>query len=345
MSRMKKNGPTIGDVAALAQASRASVSRVLNGTSVVDPVIAQRVREAAEHLHYRPSTLARSLSLGRTGTVAVSVPDLRNPMLHEVVEGITAAASAEDYHVLVSVIGADISLEESHVLDARQRCDGLILINPRIATDQLTDLLAQTTPALVINRDTDQLGAPHLSIDHYAGMRSLIAHLRELGHHHLAYVTGPTGAISELPRQRALDDAVAEDSTLRISQVTGGRGVNDGRAATEAVLETHATGVVVFNDLVAIGLLSRLHQLGVSVPTELSVTGFDDIDMARCSVPPLTTVGAPHGEIGRRAWEEMSRMLALSGEPLESPLMFTPELITRESTGPAPREARTVKRL
>lgn len=334
MSRTKKNGPTIGDVAALAQASRASVSRVLNGTTVVDPQIAERVRAAAAELGYRPSTLARSLSLGRTGTVAVSVPDLRNPMLHTVIEGIAAAAADEDYHVLVSVIGEDISAEESHILDARQRCDGLILVNPRISAEQLRGVLAQTAPSVVINRDSDHLPAPNLSVDHFAGISILIEHLRELGHRNLAYVSGPPGAISETPRQLALEEACRHYPDLHIVQVTGGRSVEDGREAAQTLLSSGATAALVFNDLVAVGLLSRLHELGVDVPGELSVTGFDDIDIARCSSPPLTTVGAPHGDIGRKAWQEMSRMLSGAGSRSEAPYMFRPTLIPRASTAP-----------
>ncbi|GAA5224411.1 LacI family DNA-binding transcriptional regulator [Nesterenkonia rhizosphaerae] len=336
MPRMRKNGPTIGDVAALAEVSRATVSRVMNGSTTVDPGIAERVRSAAASLNYRPSNLARSLSLGRTGTVAVSVPDLRNPMLHAVLQGVTEAAERDGYHLLVSIAGEDIAAEEAHFLDARQRCDGLILINPRGPQEQLRAVLQQAAPAVVVNRETSTLPAPCLSIDHQYGLTLLIEHLVSLGHRHLAYVAGPQGAVSDPPRRRAVSAALDTHPQLRIDIVDGGRDVFDGRRAAESAVSTGATGVLVFNDLVAVGLLARLHELGVDVPGEVSVTGFDDIDLSHCSFPALTTVGVPHHDLGRAAWAEMAALLREPGVDRRTVRSFRPQLVLRESTEQVP---------
>ncbi len=336
MTRAKKHRATIGDVSALADVSRATVSRVMNGSPTVDAVIADRVRKAAAELQYRPSNLARSLSLGRTGTVAVSVPDLRNPMLHTVLQGISASAAHDGYHLLVSIAGDDVSQEERHFLDARQRCDGLILVNPRGPEDELRSALLQLSPAVVINRDTTDLPAPTLSVNHERGIALLIEHLKEMGHRHLAYVTGPPTAVSDLPRKRAIARALAADSRLEIQTVSGGRDVFDGREAAEQVLRTRATGVLVFNDLVAVGLLSKLRELGISVPDQLSVAGFDDIDLAHCAYPSLTTVKVAHYELGCRAWRELAVLLEHPDAASEAFHSFDADLVRRCSTGPAP---------
>lgn len=121
---------------------------------------------------------------------------------------------------------------------------------------------------------------------------------------------------------------------VRIDQVPCGAGVDDGHRAWTSVRDTGATAAIAFNDLAAIGLLGRLQQEGVGVPSELSVTGMDDVAFARFASPPLTTVAMPLGEVGRAAWLAMRAQL--DGSPAESSRCFEPTLVVRDSTGPPP---------
>ena len=138
-----RSASTIADVAHAAGVSRATVSRVMNDRSTVDPELAARVREVAEQLHYRPSNTARSLSLGRTNTVAVVVPDLANPMFQQVLRGVASAAAGEGYRVLVADTAEDAAEEERIALEARLRCDALVLVSPRMSEQTLRKLAAR----------------------------------------------------------------------------------------------------------------------------------------------------------------------------------------------------------
>ena len=154
-----RSASTIAEVAHAAGVSRATVSRVMNGRSTVDPELAARVRDVAEQLHYRPSNTARSLSLGRTNTVAVVVPDLANPMFQQVLRGVASAAGDEGYRVLVADTAEHAADEERIALDARLRCDALVLVSPRMPEAVLRALLPEIGPVVVVNRAADGVDA------------------------------------------------------------------------------------------------------------------------------------------------------------------------------------------
>ena len=327
--------PTIAEVAQAAGVSRATVSRVMNGRVTVDEDLAQRVREVAERLHYRPSTVARSLSLGRTNTVAVVVPDLANPMFQQILRGVSAAAAEDGYRVLVADTSETASDERQVALDARLRCDALVLVSPRMPEAELRALLPEVGPVVVINREPDG-ATPTLAIDYAAGIEEIVEHLVGLGHRHLLYLAGPVASASHAARLAALRTAAARRAEVRLSECAAGSSVDSGYAAAGDVLASRATAVVAYNDLVAFGLLARLNELGVAVPGDLSVTGFDDIELARFSVPSLTTATVPQVELGRSAWGRLGALVGLGTgvEALDSPVR--PRLAVRASTGPVP---------
>ncbi|WP_418276001.1 DUF6807 family protein [Isoptericola jiangsuensis] len=336
--------PTIDQVAAAAGVSRASVSRVMNGHQSVSADVVQRVRQAAEELDYRPSRLARNLSLGRTNTVALVVPDLGNPLFQRILRGAMAAASTFDYRVLVAETAENAVDEAVVALEARQRCDALILAAPRESEASLRELLPQVEPVVLVNRHVSGLSVPTVRVDYADGVRGMIDHLVAFGHRDLVYVAGPPSSASDAERRAALAAARERFPGLRVSTVDCGSTVDEGYRSADAVLATGATGVVAFNDLVALGLLARLGEIGVAVPGDISVCGFDDVELARYSAPPLTTAAVPQAELGRRAWhllhERMSREAA-SMPTLEEPDdVVTPAVILRGSTGQVPPSRR-----
>lgn len=320
---------TIGDVARAANVSRATVSRVMNGKPNVDAELALRVRAAAEALQYRPSTTARSLSLGRTNTVAVTMPDLTNPMFQETLRGVTTAAAAQGYRVLVADTAGDPSVEVESALDARSRCDAIVMISPRLAEPALRDLLHDLSPAVVINRRQDGQ-TPTISVDYGAGIRSILTHLTSLGHRDVLYLSGPALSASNQLRIDALREFAAQRTDLRVREHTAGASIEAGYASGEAVIASGATAVVAYNDLVAFGLLARLNDLGVGVPADISVTGFDGIEFAQFAQPPLTTAAVSQSDLGAAAWDMLSAVLA--GQTPADPPLVQPELIVRAST-------------
>lgn len=338
--RGRSGAATIGDVADAAGVSRATVSRVMNGRATVAAEIAQRVEAAATRLRYRPSNVARSLSLGRTNTVALMVPDLGNPMFQQILRGVTSAAAPEGYRVLVADTGESSDDEAEIALEARQRCDALVLVSPRMPDDVLAALLPQVSPAVLVNRTapqglSQQGQAPSISVDYVRGMRAVVDHLVSLGHTRVVYLSGPSRSASNAWRLAGLDEARLVHPELDLTVLECGPTVGDGHAVVERVLATRATAVIAFNDLVAFGLLSRLNETGVAVPDDISIVGCDDIELARYATPSLTTLAIPQAELGRHAWHRLHDVIAGTVSTAEI-TRFEPRLEIRASTGPVP---------
>lgn len=335
----RNRSTTIADVAAHAGVSQASVSRVLNGKQSVDPEIVRRVQASIAALGYAPSATARSLVSGRNDTIAMVVPDLENPLFQGILKGLSLAAAADGYRVLVADTAERVDDEESTAIEARQRCDALVLCAPRMPEQQLRRLVERVAPVVVVNRPLPDLDVPIVGVDYVRGIRDLVDHLVGLGHRHLAYVTGPETSASNAERLRGVDEALALHRGVRIDRIPGGSRPEDGDAVAGTVLEAHRAGVtavIAFNDLVALGLMTRLRELGLDVPGDLSVAGFDDVPMARYATPRLTSMSVPRGEIGAQAWARLRTLIG--GGPVEHTVLYRPRLEARESTA-APARA------
>ena len=337
---------TIGDVALAAGVSRATVSRVMNGRSTVAADIAERVREAAEHLSYRPSNAARNLALGRTRTVALVLPDVGNPVFQQILHGVMAAADEDGYRVLVADTAENQDQEAAIALEARLRCDALVLVSPRMPDADLAKLVSDVEPVVLLNRQAPSrplggdgapgtVAAPSLLVDYEDAAMQVIDHLVGLGHHKLAYLAGPAPSASDAQRRIGIRRAQDRYPQLDVQEIPAGPDIAAGHAATGAVLAGRATAAVAFNDLVAFGLLAGLNEAGVAVPADISVAGFDDIDLARYATPALTTVAVPQAELGRHAWKELAAVMDDDAQPARS-ARFTTDLEVRASTGPAP---------
>jgi LacI family transcriptional regulator len=324
---------TIGRVAEAAGVSRATVSRVMNGSTTVAPELAARVRAAAEALDYQPSLVARSLALGRTSTVSLIVPDLANPMFQDVLRGLSNSAAVHGHRLLVAESNENIQEESILAVEARRRSDGLVLAAPRLPEDQLRELGARLAPLVLLNREVPGSDLPSLSVDYGAGIQEIVAHLVALGHRHLVYLSGPPASASNDERLAALRAAATGGPRVRLTELPCGSMFDDGHAAAYAVAETDATAVVAFNDMVAFGALSGLHELGRHVPGDISLTGFDDIPFARYTSPPLTTASIPRNELGRQAWERLWALM--NGDTAGHNVRFQPRLLVRDSTAAA----------
>jgi LacI family transcriptional regulator len=322
---------TIIDVAREAGVSPATVSRVLTGTKRVSADLERRVRAAVGLLGYRPNPAAQGLLRGATHTVGVIVPDLSNPYFAEVLKGVTNAAEVADFRTLVADTGEKAGAEHGAALELSRWTDGVVLCSPRMSQWELAELASAVPRLVCVNRLGRGPVVPAVLVDFEAGVASICRHLRELGHRRLAYLRGPARAWSERARQRALRAAAGPD--LEIVQVPCGSSSADGHRAADAALATRATAVMAFSDYVALGALARFEELGVSVPGQVSLTGFDDIPISRLVSPRLTTMAVHKQELGRRAWElfsESGESGALDGG--RGVVTVRPELIVRSST-------------
>ncbi|WP_448002483.1 LacI family DNA-binding transcriptional regulator [Agromyces bauzanensis] len=321
---------TIADVARHAGVSPATVSRVMNDRFVGEPAIAERVRRSATELGYSPSPLARSLALGETRTVALLVPDIRNPAFQAILGGLTRAAARDGYRVLVADSAETPDDEPVLASELRRRCDSVVLCAPRMPEETLVELATSLAPVVLINRPSPSVSAPSLSIDYGAGITELAQHLYDQGHRTFIYLGGPERSVSNARRRRALDDFEEATPDVTLHRISCGADTEDGRRVAPLVKESGATAAIAFNDLVAIGLVDGLAAEGVRVPEDVSVTGFDDIPFARYTSPPLTTASVPYEELGMQAWQ---RLLALTrGEAPGDDVLFQPRVAIRRST-------------
>jgi LacI family transcriptional regulator len=309
-----RTGATISDVATAAGVSRATVSRVMNG-STVDAELTRRVRLAAAELHYRPSVTARSLSLGRTLAVGIVVPDLANPMFQAVLRAVADGAHQHGYSVVVAETAGPGRDEVDIVRSTRARCDAVAIVAPRMSQEVLAEVLDEVDPVVLVNRTLPGSATPSVNVDYSQAMYGVVEHLAGLGHRSIAYLAGPGSSPSNVARLDGLGRARVAFGDVQFFTLACGATVAEGYDLAHAALATQATAVVAYNDQVAFGLLGHLHELGVDVPGTLSVVGFDDIELARYATPSLTTVHVPYDQIGARAWERLHARIAGTDEP------------------------------
>ncbi|MGH3487285.1 MAG: LacI family DNA-binding transcriptional regulator, partial [Actinopolymorphaceae bacterium] len=279
---------TISSVATAAGVSKATVSRVMNGQHTVDPELVGRVRKAAERLGYQPSALAQNLSRGRTGVVGVLVPDLANPLFTLILKGIEFQAADDGYHTLVADSNEQPDEEPTRATELARQSDGLILCGPRMSGSALTTLLEIGTPIVVVNRRPSRGQFPAVWVDSKGAIAALCQHLLQLGHRRIAYLAGPEHSAANADRWSSLRTSLSRRVSL--ARVQAGAMMADGYAAADSALDTDATCLVGYNDLVALGAMARLNDLDIDVPGSVSVAGIDDIVFARYTNPSLTTI-------------------------------------------------------
>ncbi|HEY0592221.1 MAG TPA: LacI family DNA-binding transcriptional regulator [Thermoanaerobaculia bacterium] len=326
-------GPTIRDVASRAGVSVATVSRVLNEKALVRQETVKRVLDAAKELQYVPHGGARSLSMRRTSTVGVVLPDLHGEFFSEVIRGIDIAARRRGFHLLVSGSHSDWAEMAAMALAVRGRVDGLIVMVPDMDPRDVQARLPGGVPVVLLNCRATETWS--IVIDNAAGAEAMVDHLVSLGHRDIAFITGPEGNADAGERLRGWRSAMERNGLeARDALVQNGDfSENGGYEAAYALLsrEPRPSAIFAANDAMAIGALSAVREQGLRVPADLGVVGFDDIPIARFVSPPLTTVSVEIAELGRRAFE-----LFMEGtEPGSVPRLETLDthLVIRESCG------------
>jgi len=322
---------TLHDVAREAGVAVSTVSRALTDPGRVNVRTREHVQAVAGRLGYRPNRLAQALHTGRTGMLAVLVPDITNPHNFGLVRGAEAQARAAGSTLVIADTQGGPELEAAHLERLASSVDGFVLASSRLPDAQLRSL-AERSPVVLFNRRVEGLAS--LVTDSADGSRQIVEHLLALGHRSLAYLAGPSAAWSDGERWRALSEHAAAAGARIVRCGPFAPTLDSGPAAADVGLATGATALIAFNDLLAIGVLRRLAERGVAVPGRVSVVGYDDIFGADFCSPPLTTVAGPVDEAGRALVD----VLLAGSVPV--PAMTLPTLLrVRASTGPAPRPA------
>lgn len=352
---------TIKDVAQLSGVSAATVTRALQGHPRVLPETRARVEAAASRLGYRPDHAARALVTGISRTIGLLVPTIRDPYWAEVAAGIEPRAAEDGFAVLIaSGYGDPVRAGQTLEVLLGNRVDGIIVTTSAgVAEPQLTQTMglptvvvgldppvgtlelegARSAPIATLidagERHRQSARVSHVSFDDVNAGELAAQHLIELGHRRIAFLAGPSTLATVL--RIAGVRRVLEQAGLTLCSLSyGGDTFEQGCAAGLELLrnERDFTAIVAFNDLLAAGVVRSARTLGIDVPGEVSVVGFDDIMLARLVEPALTTVRAPKYEMGERAvqllLEHMTSEADMQWELLRG------SLVVRESTAPPP---------
>ena len=340
---------TGADVARLAGVSKAAVSQVFGGTGRISAETARRVLSAAAELGYAPDHAARSLRLRRTGMLTMIVPQVDNPYYLEIFAGGQAAAAERGYGLDLFAV-ADAAAARAKLRQIGTGiADGVVVSGESGLDEDLTTELTRLRDRGVAVAVTQAVGPdpriPGVRVDVEYGVHLAVRHLVDLGHRRIAYVGNRADAAARARdpkrggdgRWRGYREALAQagidyDETFVHSADPTARGGAVCAATLTARPGPPPTAVFAFNDLVAMGILHGLAMAGVRVPAQMSVVGFDGIELAEFTVPALTTVAHPRQELGRQAVMRLCDQL--DGRPDSAPdFVLTPSLVVRGSTG------------
>ena len=327
---------TIREVAESAGVSYATVSHVINNTRLVSPETRERVLAAMDALNYRPNALARSLRQGKTNTIGLVLPDSANPFFAEISRTIEDEAFKKGYSVFLCNTELDTQRELFYVdVLSKKQVDGIIFVAAGDQADSLDFLIRRSMPLVMIDRNVPNVKSDAVLTDHQLGGYLATCHLLELGHTRIACIAGPSTITPSAERiigyRKALEEAglsYQEELILR-----GDYHAQSGMELTHLILKMNPrpTAIFALNDLMALGALRAAAEDGYSVPKDLAVVGYDDLEIAHFTNPPLTTIAQPKKEIGVQAVKLLVDRMSLKSRP-PSRIVLAPELIIRRST-------------
>ncbi|KQQ55124.1 LacI family transcriptional regulator [Rhizobium sp. Leaf311] len=325
--------PTVKDVARDAGVSIGTVSRVLSKNATVNAGIRQRVEESIARLGYSPSSLGRSLRLNKSDIIALVIPDITNPFFADLAKHLEVLASAAGYSVLLANTHDDPEAEKTQVQSLLGRVPAGIVIAP-VSNSFAGERLSKGVACVTVDRPL--AGYSLVSVDNVEGGRLAAEHLLELGHRRIGYIAGPSTTEVSLQRLQGFRDEIVSAQTrlggeIQFTSVEGHfdykSGEEMGRRLLSVPEEMRPTAIATANDQQAIGLLRCSRDMGIRVPEDLSIVGFDDIPLASLVLPRLTTIRQPVQQIA-----EIAVRAVLEQRSIDGPILLPPSIITREST-------------
>lgn len=325
----RKPQVTIYDVAKLTGVSPSTVSRALSKPGRINVNTARRIREAADAIGYRINPLARALPTGRTGTFALILSDVTNPVYFDFVRGAQGVTAAMDNTLIFAESQESAEIELATAQRLLTSVDGLVLVGSRLSDESIQDL-ASRKPLILANRRV--AGATSVVADVRPGLTDALDHLQALGHHRIAFIAGPPASWMNRHRWEATFELAIERGMSIVEIGPTPPTLEGGHDVVRRITASGVTAVVAYNDLIALGILRHARSSGIDVPAELSVIGFDDIFGADLTTPALSTIRSPLGELGKAS----IRLLAAeaTGTPLAPDLDLITSYIGRESTAP-----------
>jgi DNA-binding LacI/PurR family transcriptional regulator len=324
---------TLADVAQATGLSASTVSRALSDPDKVNVHTRERVRRAARELGYVPNQTARSLISGHHDILGLIVPDIANPFFPPIIKAIQARAGLKGKTVIITDVDEHPGDEVERAQILRKRVDGLIMVSPRTGDERLAEL-ARLKPIVFVNRRVE--GAANVLVDNANGMIEAVEHLAALGHRKLAYLNGPRRSWSNAQRRKAVVAACLAQDIELVEYGPFEPQVQAGVRAADLVHAGDVTAVIAYDDLIALGLMTRLAERGVRVGQDLSVIGIDDSPMSGMAYPTLTSIHVPGTEAGMAAVDLLLDMIANPTDEEPPVVQLETRLVVRGSTTPAP---------
>ena len=322
-------------IALKAGVSSATVSRVINGSSLVKGDTAKRVQAILDEANFIPNPVATTLKYGRSKTFGLIIPDIRNPFYSEFLGAFEDLLAEVDHEVLMTSVQTSTKLVKSIRRMLMRQVDGAVFMASEYDTQAIEPLFLHKVPLVTVDRRTVQSGCSDVSIDYEDGSLQAIRHLRELGHKRIGYIGGIEGIRTSKVRFGAFQKGLAGCGLRFFPNLVrqGDYRVPGGELAVISLMKeaSRPTAILTANDLTAFGAIRGLHKLGLSAPHDLSVVGLDDVMFCDVLQPPLTTIRIPR----KRMAEACIRALNHTKEDVErrgSRYSVPTELIVREST-------------
>ena len=331
---------TLEEIARLAHTSRSTVSRVINADPHVRQSTRQRILEVIQRLNYQPNQAARSLAGGRTHILGLVIPTgvasvFTDPYFPTLIRGISAACQEHDYSVMLWL--AEPEYERRTVMQVLQNgfIDGVIVSSMPIDEKMIEALIDSRLPFILVGRHPQYPQVSYVDVENQAGARGAVTHLLELGRRRIAHLSGPLNTIVGIDRQKGYQEALQANGIPVCPELIleGNFSEEDGYRLTQSLLPFQPDAIFAASDAMALGALRLLHEVGISVPQQIAVVGFDDLPFASRSQPPLTTVRQPIFETGRQAAESLIACLMSQNPFICQQVILPTELVIRESCG------------
>jgi DNA-binding LacI/PurR family transcriptional regulator len=328
--------PTLERVASRAGVSRATASRVVNGSEKVAPAIREAVRRAVAELGYVPNPAARSLVTQRTDMFALVVPEPAGRVFSDdlffpgLIKGISEELAVAEKQLVLTLATSPASHSRIERFVGGGHVDGVMIASMHGADPLPNSLHRLGIPVIANGRPLGASPIPYVDVDHAGGVESAVAYLLAQGRRRIATIAGPQDMVAGMDRLAGYRTALA-GSRRRSLVAVGDFTRESGADAMRTLLDDdpRVDAVFVASDLMADGALRTLRQAGRRVPDDVAVIGFDDVEVARYTEPPLTTVRQPIAEIGRSLVRQLLRLAA--GDDVEPALILPTELVVRES--------------
>lgn len=329
---------TLEDIAHLAGVSRSTVSRVINGDVNVREETRLKVLEVIQRLNFQPNLAARSLAAGRTGVIGLVIPAgvstiFVDPFFPQLIQGVSAAGNANDYSMMLWL--AESAYEQRTIRQILHSglLDGIIVSSMLIDDPIVESLHKSKMPFILIGRHPT-LDVNYLDVDNVLGGREATLHLLRLGYQRVATITGPQNMIAGLDRYQGYREALqAYDVPIRSELVVESDfSENGGYAAMKRLLPAKPDAIFIASDTMTMGALRALREVGLRVPQDVAIVGYDDVPAAAKIEPPLTTIRQSTHQMGYTAMETLLDIIRLPNSHLYHIILPT-ELVVRASCG------------